>query len=147
MLCQHCHQRPANTFISRTVGGQTTQLHLCSECAKALAFDKVSFLGFDLPHVMPSRKTCPTCGATMHSISSSGRIGCPDCYTFFEKELAGAIARTHGNVTHTDHSPAPVKKSKKEELEEALHKAIGEENFELAATLRDEIRALKEEEK
>lgn len=146
MLCQNCHQRQANTFISRTVGGHTTQLHLCAQCAKELAFDKVSLLGFDLPKARPTRRACPTCGATMDTISSTGMLGCPDCYTFFEKELAPAITRSHGTGTHTGQAPAAPQKSEREQLEEQLRQAIADEKFELAATLRDRIKALKKEE-
>ncbi len=146
MLCQHCHQRQANTFISRTVGGQTTQLHLCSVCAKELAFDKMSLLGFDLPKAKPARRACPTCGATLDHIASTGMIGCPDCYCFYEKELMPAITRSHGTAVHVDQAPPAPQKSEREELEEQLRAAITEENFELAATLRDRIKALKKEE-
>ncbi len=146
MLCQNCHQRQANTFISRTVGGHTTELHLCAQCAKALAFDKMSLLGFDLPKAKPARRACPTCGATLETISSTGMIGCPDCYTFYEKELMPAITRSHGTAVHTDQAPPAPQKSEREKLEEQLRTAIHEENFELAATLRDRIKALKKEE-
>lgn len=33
MLCQKCNQRPATVFITQTVNGKTTQIHLCEECA------------------------------------------------------------------------------------------------------------------
>lgn len=146
MLCQNCHQRQANTFISRTVGGHTTELHLCAQCAKELAFDKVSLLGFDLPKAKPTRRACPTCGATMDTVSSTGMLGCPACYTFFEKELAPAITRSHGTAMHTGQAPAAPQKSEREQLEEQLRQAIADENFEQAATLRDRIKALKKEE-
>lgn len=146
MLCQNCHQRQANTYISRTVGGHTTELHLCAECAKELAFDKMSLLGFDLPKAKPTRRACPTCGATMDTISSTGMLGCPACYTFFEKELTPAITRSHGTATHAKVTPPAPKKSEREELEEQMRQAIAEENFEQAAALRDRIKALKKEE-
>lgn len=146
MLCQNCHQRQANTYISRTVGGHTTELHLCAQCAKELAFDKVSLLGFDLPKVRPTRRACPTCGATMDTISSTGMLGCPECYTFFEKELTPAITRSHGTAVHTAQAMPTPKKSEREELEEQMRQAIAEENFEQAAALRDRIKALKKEE-
>ncbi len=146
MLCQNCHQRKANTFISRTVGGHTTELHLCAQCAKELAFDKVSLLGFDLPKARPTRRACPTCGATMDTISATGMLGCPACYTFFEKELTPAITRSHGTAIHTDVTPEPPKKSEREQLEEEMRAAIAKEDFEQAAALRDRIKALKKEE-
>ncbi len=34
MLCQKCGQRPATVFFSQTVGNETTQAHLCEECAR-----------------------------------------------------------------------------------------------------------------
>ena len=34
MLCQKCQQHPATVFFSQTVGNQTSQFHLCENCAK-----------------------------------------------------------------------------------------------------------------
>lgn len=33
MICQKCHENQATVFISQTMNQETTQLHLCAECA------------------------------------------------------------------------------------------------------------------
>lgn len=38
MKCEKCNDRQANFFYSSTINGQTTQRHLCSECARQEGF-------------------------------------------------------------------------------------------------------------
>ncbi len=33
MICQKCHEREATVFISQTINQETTQTHLCAQCA------------------------------------------------------------------------------------------------------------------
>jgi protein arginine kinase activator len=33
MICQKCHQNEATVFISQTINQETTQMHLCAQCA------------------------------------------------------------------------------------------------------------------
>lgn len=34
MICQNCHQREANVFLTEIVQGETTHSHLCEPCAR-----------------------------------------------------------------------------------------------------------------
>lgn len=56
----------------------------------------------------------------------------------------GPAAPQRGTATVEDDTPAPPK-SKLKQVEDQLEKAIKEENYELAAQLRDEINRLKDE--
>lgn len=129
---------------------------LCSECA-AKAELTPSFSDFDtllksafsfMPRTLQTkRKSCPACGSTLSSISDSGKLGCAQCYEFFAEELAPTIARIHANAVYVRNDSTPAPEEKKEEnrleaLKAQLAKAVNEENYELAAKLRDEIRAL-----
>ena len=47
MLCQNCGKREATTHIKRVVNGETSESHLCAECAASLGYADV-FSGFGL---------------------------------------------------------------------------------------------------
>lgn len=94
-------------------------------------------------------KKCPGCGATWEDLVRNGKVSCPQCYDTFRDELASTIREVHGNVTHTGRAPQKLRvvNEKKEKLERCrreLQEAIKAENFERAAELRDEIKALDE---
>ena len=174
MLCQNCNKNEANTHIKRIVNGEATESHLCSDCAKSLGYDDFfdsfslripnlfsSFFS-DTPFALPSGRAsrCKTCGCSFDDIISSGLIGCADCYETFHDRLLPSIQRIHGKAPHAGKRPkrrpavpAEIKKEDSKASNEALiekkteemNKAIESQNFEQAAVLRDEIKALKEE--
>lgn len=91
---------------------------------------------------------CPRCGATLQRISSSGRVGCAQCYQHFGQILRPYILRVHGPVEHIGRSPEALSgkaagKRRLAELERALAEAVSAQEFERCASLRDEILALK----
>ncbi len=172
MLCQNCSKREAVTHIKRIVNGEATEAHLCSECAHSLGYDGLfdnfslsipnffsSFFG-DNPFSLTSGKTqrCEKCGSSFDDIIKTGMVGCANCYeTFFDK-LLPSIQRIHGRSKHSGKVPPmpkkevtaeavkePTKEDKIAQKEEEMKKAIENQNFEQAAVLRDEIKALKEE--
>lgn len=167
MLCQHCKKREANTHIVRTVGNNTVEIYLCSDCAKECGFEtsfSVSdFLFGDMlssPFVHSKVERCPVCSSSFAEISASGKVGCGNCYKTFEKELSTTVARLHSLPLHKGKSPKkskldePVKeepkpKAKRLTKEERIAKLKSEqeemikcENFEKAAELRDKIKKL-----
>lgn len=95
-------------------------------------------------------KKCPLCGSTLSDISSTGKVGCASCYDTFSAELEQPIRSAHGKTTHIGRI-ARGHRSKKEKadriaaLKKQLKEAIGNENFEEAASLRDQIRGLEAE--
>ena len=171
MLCQKCNKNEANTYYSQIINGRKTEMYLCPQCAKEMSVGNFSFGGFgfgfpSLVRAAAAERACPTCGATMGDIAQIGRIGCAECYSFFENELRDAIRRVHGDVTHkpeADWAPEPIRpmveqgrraakpakpakaKTPLEQKREALQQAVAAEEFEKAAVLRDEIRKLEEE--
>ena len=105
---------------------------------------------------------CRTCGLTYHEFKESGFLGCPGCYAEFEHPLTELLTRIHGNCLHAGKRPAlfsdgpksPASPAAPQDgpdekpgadcagLKEALKKAVGSEDFEAAARLRDRIRDL-----
>lgn len=175
MLCEKCKKRTATVFYNENINGQTTSYSLCGECAAKLREkgdlgDITSMIGsfadpfsalhndlfggfFGIPGIksIPTAKRCPECGASYADISSGGKVGCPACYTTFQNELKSTIASIHGTTAHTGSVPSRhrAKQARAEELKrlkKELQEAIASEDYERAATLRDEVRKLQTEE-
>lgn len=167
MKCEKCKSREANTHIKKVVNGEYTELRLCSECAKALGYDNVFDL--EMPDMfggllqsfftgaLPARSgasRCPECGSTYGDITNTGKVGCAKCYEAFYSELLPSIKRIHGSASHCGKVPlraetleVEVNTVEKElsNLKAKLQSAIEEQNFELAATLRDRIKEMEAE--
>ena len=169
MLCEKCKKRTAAVFYNENINGKLRSFSLCGECAARLREkgelqDITSMVGsfadpfselqdnlfggfFGIPKMaaVPAEKKCPTCGSTYADITKDGRVGCPECYTVFENELSRMIRSVHGTTSHTGSVPARHRaKIEREErikrLKNEMQEAIKNEDFERAATLRDEIR-------
>ena len=90
---------------------------------------------------------CPKCGETYAEFQKTGMLGCAECYQAFRKELAPVITRVQGRTQHAGRRP-PVseeeqaRQTRMEELRSLMEAAVAEENFEEAARLRDELRAM-----
>lgn len=85
---------------------------------------------------------CPACGFRLENFRASGRLGCADCYSVFADEISADMqlvdtAEQQGSPDDTE-SPA-LRRSK---LEQQLQAAIDREDYETAATLRDELKKL-----
>lgn len=170
MLCEKCQEREATIFYTEIVNGIKTEHNLCSECAKDIEFaDELPFAellaGILGAYAVESEKkpdtmdhvVCPTCHMSYRDFISQGVFGCEDCYNVFEPLIEGNIKKIQGNTLHTGKKPlynavlqeeTPKKElSVPEEiriLKEKLKEALAVEDYEEAASLRDEIRALKE---
>lgn len=165
MLCQNCGKYEATTHIKRIVNGEATEAHLCSDCARALGYNDVfPDFGFNFSDMLGSFFNesavgaisngivrCEKCGSTFNDIVKSGKIGCSDCYKTFYDKLLPSFQRIHGRTHHegkiANEAPEIKCKNKVEELKEKLEKAVGEQNYEEAAKLRDEIKKIESEDK
>ena len=169
MLCQNCGKNEATTHVKRVVNGDTTETHLCADCAAQLGYgDMFSGFGLNLDDFFggflgdtvqklasPVEQRCPRCGNTFSDIVKSGKIGCSECYRTFYDKLLPSIQRIHGRIKHNGKQIAapqaePEVKEEKvapnpiEELKSQLEKAVANQEFEQAAVLRDKIKELEE---
>ncbi|MEE1318683.1 MAG: UvrB/UvrC motif-containing protein [Ruminococcus sp.] len=166
MKCQKCGSNNATTHVKTIINGELREYDLCSECARKMGYTNVfgdmenefsNFLGSFFGNVLPARTQatrCEFCGSTYSDIAKSGHVGCAKCYEIFADELYPSIRRIHGNTTHCGKNSSVAEKSKqtktkvetKEEkirkLKVQLENAIKEQNFELAAELRDKIKEM-----
>ena len=112
---------------------------------------------------------CPTCGTSYDDFVKNSRFGCADCYSVFDPLISDNIRHLQGSEKHvgkrpagyrsemeemngagtTGEDPVNIPELSKEEkirlMETRLKDAVRREEYEEAAKLRDEIRALKEE--
>ena len=93
---------------------------------------------------------CPGCATSYASFQKSGMLGCAQCYQAFRKPLEGLLMRVHGNTQHAGRMPGGSGSDVSirmniDRLREDLVKAIAAEEYEEAARLRDQVRALKQQ--
>lgn len=152
MLCEICAKNHATTVVTKTISGKTSTTHVCAECALKAGYANL-FGNFTLNHFIPqeekreeqSQKRCSNCNSSFHEILSIGRLGCSQCYKDFEQELLPTIENLHGNTYHMGKFPQGfVKKPNIIELKRKMEVAVLEQDFESAARIRDEIKALRE---
>ncbi|MBE6805832.1 MAG: hypothetical protein E7526_04870 [Ruminococcaceae bacterium] len=156
MMCENCGKNPVTTHIKKVVNGISTEKHLCAACAKGYGFSPFksntfsgilsSMLGeYNEPK---NTKQCACCGSTFNDIVNSGKVGCAACYEKFGEELLPYLKRLHGNVKHIGKVPnaSPLAVATVNDrinaLRAELNLLIKNEEFEKAATVRDEIRKL-----
>lgn len=159
MLCCVCKEKPATVHLTQIVGDKMQKLDMCEECAKAKGInDPTSFAMADLmlglgasqeldQSVAGAELKCPRCGFSQADFKKSGRLGCPECYSTFAEGLAGLLKSMHKGTRHVGKAPEALRKTREtvdrlKTLQKKLNKAIETEDFETAATLRDEIKVL-----
>lgn len=156
MQCEECGLRPAEVMMTTVIGGQTTTRHLCRECVKKYKAGDIQAVLAAVLSAMGQQKsapeiTCQSCGETFAEFQKTGMLGCAECYQAFRSELTPMITRVQGRTQHAGRRPpASQQEQERQARMEALHAqmeaAVALENFEEAARLRDELRAISNQE-
>ncbi|NLD82804.1 MAG: excinuclease ABC subunit B [Clostridiales bacterium] len=152
MLCEECGINQAELVITTVVNGEAATRHLCRECLQKYQTGEMqAVLAAILAGMAQKQKspdiTCPRCGESYAQFQKSGMLGCAGCYQAFRKELTPLITRIQGRAQHAGRRPAVNAEeqemlSRREELRARMEAAVAEENFEEAALLRDQLRAM-----
>lgn len=165
MLCSICQKNEAKVHLTQIVDDKMQKVDLCEECSKAKGVtDPAGFSLADLllglgaapeavetkPVAKPGELACPVCGLAQSDFKKSGRFGCPQCYSTFAEALPAMLKTMHRGLRHCGKVPASFRPKREptdqiKQLSRRLEKAIEAENFEEAAQLRDQIRALKQQ--
>lgn len=152
MLCSKCGKHPATVHYQENINGKKAEYDLCETCAAQMQF--ADFGSFTLDPLWMTPKlfreetgACPQCGLTLREFSKRGKFGCMACYNAFSHHVPSLLKRIHGHSKHTGKIPKRAGKTlrtqnKIDELKEKMNRAVLEQNFELAAKLRDEIKGL-----
>lgn len=161
MLCEECNQNQATVVVTVMTGNGTTTRHLCKECVEKMESsiakgDMSSFLSSLLNLLSKETKEetlkCDACGLTYDEFLKTGKLGCTQCYKVFAEQLKPLLLRVHGRNQHAGRVPENRREERELEqqilvLKTRMEEAVTAENFEEAATLRDEIKALAEQQK
>lgn len=87
---------------------------------------------------------CKDCGHTVEDIANTKKLGCPNCYSTFIKELIPVLQHAHqGETKHVGKKPKnTIRIMDIKKLEEMMDKLVKEEKYEEAAKIRDQIKEL-----
>ncbi|MSQ90435.1 MAG: DNA helicase UvrB [Phycisphaerales bacterium] len=160
MKCEHC-DKPAVVHETIIKSGIDTEVHLCAEHAIAA--------GYPLPLEQPiadifpqlaavakvegastkeRSSKCHACGLTFASFRKTAMLGCATCYDAFMPMIEQVIERAQVGATHhLGRSPkggAEVERTQllRAKLMRDLESAVATEQYERAAKIRDELKAL-----
>ena len=168
-ICQICKKAPATIHLTDIHNNVKKEVHICESCAAEKGFNLQGaanlpqLLGLaakkggvtPVPTPVRPKPTekdliCLHCGFTWSQFGERGRLGCPHDYQTFDTRLrpliAGQIA--HGGKERESFHVGkhPGLRAERDELEQTirsaekkLRQAVAEENYELAARLKNEL--------
>ena len=151
MRCDNCREREAAVHLTQVVDNSVTTLHLCPQCAAEKGVQtETSVAKFPLSDFLASlgqgvgteigpgdaQQSCDFCNSTLQEFRKTGRLGCPHCYDSFEGHHTGEVYLT------PELGESEAKEYRLTDLRQKLKGAVAAENFELAAEIRDRIRAM-----
>lgn len=158
--CGEC-KKPITVIYTEIVGENITHTSMCADCPElqrrlygvSPAEHIYNQTGFD------AGLGCGNCGTTLEEVKRGHRLGCMECYEVFddliinELQISNRLApRLVGNKKsmpiHMGRTPGETlainPSSRLLALNEALRETLSREDYEQAAWLRDQIRALTE---
>lgn len=158
LLCQSCNQTKATVHITDTVPFKRER-HLCDGCAEkegVIVKQQHQTTNEILQQFIKQKSglgdvdalRCERCGTTFRDFQSKGVLGCPHDYDVFKPLLTPLIERAHeGGTHHIGKVPGTTEDTVRRQvgllrLRRELQEAIDAENYELAARMRDQIRAM-----
>jgi protein arginine kinase activator len=150
-MCEECGANPANVHLTQIVNNDAMVMNLCDECAKKKGINISIEDGGGKDKNPDDEKykdmKCPRCGLPYLEFKTKGWLGCAGCYSAFEKEIDELLVRVHGSSVHRGKryarcEPAGKRGASLKQLKRDLEAAIRNEQFELAAEIRDEIHSM-----
>lgn len=170
MNCEKCKNKKATVFYADETGGRHSLCSLCAvTLGKVSQYDPADDPNTRATPLIPEptltslckedsplpiycsanesdlSSTCPYCSTSLESVVTRGRAGCPECYTafcdlLFPTSLTPESA--HGARMPSSRRALIDRVRSINELKSRIKIAVETENYELAASLRDEIRKL-----
>jgi len=156
IICGECGERRASIHLTDFVDGKPVERHLCRKCYEEKEGGTVPHTVFSqlLAAVAPAlvemgARQCPSCGISYLELRHNSRLGCQNDYEVFEDVLKPLLEQIHGAARHCGKTPpgvggAEAIRSRIRLLRKRQDRAVAEENYELAAQLRDRINELRE---
>ena len=159
MLCESFGKNQASIYYTKINNGEIKEHHLCTHCTSNFSdmdFDTSLFFNKFFTGLIDNIDEIgeenidikwPECGLSYKNFRANGKFGCSKCYETFEGQLNSLVRGLHGHNTHRGKIPkrSNVKiflRRETDKLRIDLEEAIKREEFEKAATIRDEIKTL-----
>jgi protein arginine kinase activator len=132
MICDICGKKKATVHLTEIVDEQTSEMHLCEECArqKNTQMEQQFGLADLLAGLSDTSKTlasqegeksalkCSRCGLLYEDFRKFGRLGCGECYTYFKEHLTGLLRKIHGSNEYLGKTPSKYQGKKMVPLSE-----------------------------
>mgnify|MGYP001324450758 CR=1 FL=1 len=152
MLCERCGVNSAEVFLVRIVEGEKQVEHVCRKCAKEiLPFDeaaKMMRMTFSLEGIMDMQELLKDIISPVFPDlygENDGDLICPHC--------GGALSRNmfagedeNVSVDHYENARDDLFVDEITSLKNEMEIAVRDENYELAAEIRDKIKAIENKE-
>lgn len=158
--CGEC-KKPIAIIYTEIVGDSITRTSMCADCPEL----QRRLFGTEpkelIKNLVPlgTELACGNCGTTLEEVKRGHSLGCAECYHVFgdillmelqsAKRLSPGLA-TNKKSVHIGRSPGEIlainPSSRLIALNDALKETLSREDYEQAAWLRDQIKALTEEE-
>ncbi len=162
MKCQECKKENFTVLLKVLSNGRIKTLKLCDTCAKkkGYSYEDVPPLPEDyaekiiLHEYVPSKKKklkCLHCGTLYIDFSKNGKLGCPLCYFYFEKELKNIFEKMglenyRGKIGHNSLiGEGKLNKKRIESLREKIRICLQFNDFKTAKKLQEEISKIENE--
>lgn len=156
--CSEC-KKPIVVIYTEIVGKTMTRTAMCFDCPelRRKIFGEKAVRLSGLPS--DTDLCCGNCGTTLESIKKGSPFGCTDCYEVFgdiliqemiaANKISPRISSAKKSIPlHIGRSPGETKEINPTlrllALNEALNETLKREDYEQAAWLRDQIKALTE---
>jgi len=132
MVCDICGKKKATVHLTEIVDEQTSEMHLCEECArqKSTQMEQQFGLADLLAGLSDTNKTpaskegeknvlkCSRCGLPYEDFRKFGRLGCGECYTSFKEPLTGLLRKIHGSNKYLGKTPSEYQEKQMPPLSE-----------------------------
>lgn len=156
-VCDACRKRIATWHLTDCVEGRMVQRHLCDRCHGEQEGDAgkaqeafARLIAAVVPEIGEVEvRQCPACGIDYLEFRQTMKLGCPRDYEVFDNGLDKLLERIHGATRHTGKvAPAfgtnAAVRNRQKALRRQQERAIFNEDYELAAQLRDRMKKLEE---
>lgn len=157
----HC-KRPVQVTYKEIVGDTINVTEMCAECPvyEQKLHGQIKVLGIEGLAEGEAGLCCGNCRTSLESVLTGNPLGCAECYAVFSDLLISELISEDAVPSHLKknisakktqplhigktptHTVALPASSRLTALNEALNDALKKENYEQAAWLRDQIKAL-----
>ena len=165
MICDGCGRDNAVIKLVVMSEGQRVEQHLCVDCMREKQKESIRAARTVFEALLGRKDAAEAdgaakedgsekqeearcaCGTCFSEIRKTGKVGCPQCYDFFRDRLTEMMTVYAGSAQHAGSAPEQADGESRgrlvlEELHRKLTEAVELEEYERAAQIRDELRAL-----